>query len=267
MKSTANINGHPLHPMIIPFPIAFFIGALLFDIIAVTQSDETFWIIGKYLAIAGIISALMAAVPGIVDYFFTVPPKSSAKKRATKHGLVNVSSVILFSLALLLRPDEIEEVAKVIGLEALGVVLLGFGGWMGGTLVYRNQIGVDHRYANAGKWKEERLDQSQKDPILVGSSSELKVDQMKLIHLDGRRIVIGRTEQGFVAFDDHCTHRGGSLADGVMICGTVHCPWHGSQFEVSSGAAKAGPAKESIATYKLEESEGKLFLTLSNLSL
>jgi nitrite reductase/ring-hydroxylating ferredoxin subunit len=83
---------------------------------------------------------------------------------------------------------------------------------------------------------------------------------MKLIRIGDKRIVLGRTEKGYVAFDDHCTHRGGSLAGGSMICGTVQCPWHGSQFDVQTGQTKAGPAKESIKTYPVSESNGKVYL-------
>jgi nitrite reductase/ring-hydroxylating ferredoxin subunit len=75
---------------------------------------------------------------------------------------------------------------------------------------------------------------------------------MKLLHVDGHRIVLARTDTGFTAFDDHCTHRGASLADGVMLCGAVQCPWHGSQFDAHTGAVKAGPAKKEIAVYDVE---------------
>jgi nitrite reductase/ring-hydroxylating ferredoxin subunit len=85
---------------------------------------------------------------------------------------------------------------------------------------------------------------------------------MKLVHVRGKRIVLGKTENGYVAFDDHCTHRGGSLAGGAMICGTVQCPWHGSQFDVATGAVKAGPAKEKINTYTVNEVGGKIMLVL-----
>ena len=75
---------------------------------------------------------------------------------------------------------------------------------------------------------------------------------MKLVHVAGKRVVVGRTADGYVAFDDRCTHRGASLADGVMICGTVQCPWHGSQFDLATGNVKAGPARESIRVYRVE---------------
>jgi nitrite reductase/ring-hydroxylating ferredoxin subunit len=91
-------------------------------------------------------------------------------------------------------------------------------------------------------------------------SDELEIDQMKLLHVDGQRIVLARTEEGYVAFDDHCTHRGASLADGSMICGTVQCPWHGSQFDVRTGSVRAGPAEEGIGTHRVEESGGEVRL-------
>jgi nitrite reductase/ring-hydroxylating ferredoxin subunit len=78
----------------------------------------------------------------------------------------------------------------------------------------------------------------------------------------GKRIVLGRTADGYVAFDDRCTHRGGSLAGGTMICGTVQCPWHGSQFDSHSGAVKAGPATKGIETYQISERNNKIFLEI-----
>jgi len=85
---------------------------------------------------------------------------------------------------------------------------------------------------------------------------------MRLIHIAGKRIVIARTENGCAAFDDHCPHRGGSLAGGAIICGTVQCPWHGSHFDVKTGDVKAGPSVEKIKVYFSEETNGKLYVHL-----
>jgi nitrite reductase/ring-hydroxylating ferredoxin subunit len=136
---------------------------------------------------------------------------------------------------------------------------LSSGAWMGGTLVYRNQIGVDHRYARAGKWREATITVPAGDFVTVADAEELKPGQMKLLHLNGRRWVVARTgagdaaegelsNQSFAVFEDRCPHRGGSLADGCLVDGTVQCPWHGSQFDVKTGHVVAGPAKDNIAT-------------------
>lgn len=258
MKSKASINSHPIHPMLVSFPIAFFTGTLLFDVLAIVQENDGYWQTGLYLEAAGIAAAVFAAVPGIIDYVATVPPKSSGKKRATRHALLNTGMLVLFILALVLRGDRLYMPFLIIGLEFAGMVLLVFAGWMGGTLVYRNQIGVDPRYAGAGKWKEELLQGD--GPVIVADQHELDVNQMKLVHLKGQRIVIGKTEEGYVAFEDRCPHRGGSLAGGPLICGTVQCPWHGSQFNVKTGAVYAGPSKEGIRVFPLVEANGKIYL-------
>ena len=261
MKSTAHIKGHPIHPILVSFPIAFYTGTLLFDILAKTYSPE-FLFTAYNLEIAALISAAIAAIPGIIDYIKTVPPNSTAKTRGTKHALTNVAVIIFFAAALVYRAkNEVPNINILIALEGAGWILLLVAGWMGGTLVYRNQIGVDPRYADAGKWKEEYYDQHEGE-FEVGDVNDLKINQMKLIQSGDKRIVIARSEDGYVAFDDRCTHRGGSLAGGSMICGTVQCPWHGSQFSVKDGSVKAGPAKMPVVTYPLRQENGKLFLTL-----
>lgn len=259
MKSKANLKGHPIHPILVGFPIAFFVGTLVFDLLAFVNDSGMLWQTGKYLEIAGIVSAAMAAVPGIIDYIFTVPPESSAKSRAAKHGILNVSMLIIFIVALMIREEDAS--LSVILLEGGGVVLLSISGWLGGTLVYRNQIGVNPRYAHAGKWKEAYFSQKN-GQVEVAAAGELKTDQMKLLHFPGRRIVLARHDNGYAAFDDRCTHRGGSLAGGAMVCGTVQCPWHGSQFDSETGEVKAGPAREKIKLYPLTERTGKIYIHL-----
>jgi uncharacterized membrane protein/nitrite reductase/ring-hydroxylating ferredoxin subunit len=262
MRSAAHFRGHPIHPALIPFPFAFLTGAFAFDIVGRATGQASWWEAAGYLAIAGIATAILAAIPGLIDYLRTVPPQSSAKRRATFHMLLNLSSVTLFSLATWLRSSSAAPETSVLVLEGLGVAVLFVGGWLGGVLVSRNQISVDHRYARAGKWKEETIQLRPNQPIIVARLDELEVGQMKLLRVDGRRLVLARTEEGYVAFDDRCTHRGGSLAGGVMIGNVVQCPWHGSQFDCRRGIVVAGPAKEPIGMYGVTEREGKVQLTI-----
>jgi nitrite reductase/ring-hydroxylating ferredoxin subunit/uncharacterized membrane protein len=261
VRSRASYNGHPLHPALIPFPFAFLTGAFVFDALGWMFSRPSWWTTGSHLAAAGVLSALVAAIPGAIDYVYSVPRKSSGKQRATAHMVINLSAVAAMAIAWLTRPAA-PGTLPVLALEFIAVTLLLYGSSMGGVLVTRNQISVDHRYADAGKWKETTIDGAS-SRTAVATADELKPNQMKLLHIGSRRIVLGRTEHGYVAFDDRCTHRGGPLADGVMICGTVQCPWHGSQFDVQSGTVKAGPAREGIHTYRLETKDGQVWLNLA----
>ena len=261
MRSKASHRGHPIHPALIPFPFAFLTGAFAFDVLGRVADQPSLSTTAAHLAVAGVGMALVAAVPGAIDYVYTVPPKSSAKTRATRHAAANLSAVILFALSRWLRGGAEDPPGNgILAMEAVGVVLLVMGGWMGGVLVNRNQIGVDPRYARAGKWKEATLAHWPEEPVTVAREDELEVNQMKLLRVGGRRIVLARTEEGYVAFDDRCTHKGGSLAGGAMICGTVQCPWHGSQFDVRSGEVRAGPAKKPVSRYAVEVASGEVRL-------
>ncbi len=262
MKSKASVSSHPIHPILIAFPVAFLTGALIFDVLSLIGGNQMFSQTAEYLLPAGLISTVVAAVPGLIDYLYTVPPESSAKKRATRHALLNVAHLVLFTAAYLFRKNSDDPSRLIIiTLETAGTGLMMAAGWLGGTLVHRNQIGVDPRYAFAGRWKEERF-RSASGRLEVAREDELRPGQMKLLHLMKKRIVLGRTDSGYVAFDDRCTHRGGSLAGGMMICGTVQCPWHGSQFKCTTGEITAGPATEKITVYPTEVVNGKVFLNL-----
>lgn len=259
MRSRAQIKGHPVHPALIPFPLAFLTGTLFFDVIGVSAGKPSLCATAAHLQVAGLVAGLAAAVPGAIDYLYSVPPGSSGKRRATRHALGNISALLLFGFAWWTR-DAIEPGILTLGLEALGAAALAYSGYLGGTLVTRNMISVDHRYANAGKWQEADFTASAGSPLVVGRTRDLQPGQMKLLRINGRRIVLARTNDGFTAFDDRCTHRGGSLAGGVLIDGTVQCLWHGSQFDARTGGVRCGPAKERIAVYEVQEKDGQVLL-------
>lgn len=97
MQSRAHLKTHPIHPMLVGFPISFFMGAFLFDVLFLVTGNRDLQTTGYYLVIAGIAGAVLAAIPGFVDYLHAVPPKSSAKKRAATHGLLNTTNLVIFN--------------------------------------------------------------------------------------------------------------------------------------------------------------------------
>jgi nitrite reductase/ring-hydroxylating ferredoxin subunit/uncharacterized membrane protein len=267
MRSTAHVQGHPIHPMLIPFPFAYLFGSAVVDTWARATGRRSLYRTARHLNTMGLVTALAAAVPGLIDYTFAVPPESSGRKRATDHMLANLAALALFATARIGRDrdDDSAPPRWTVAAELVGAGVLTAGGWMGGTLVTRNQISVDHRYADAGKWRVEvhlPEDAGTDGRIDAGAADELNVDQMKLLRIGSRRIVLARIGRGYVAFDDRCTHKGGPLSDGVLACDTVQCPWHGSQFDVETGAVEHGPAKDSIATYHVEERDGRVWISL-----
>ena len=258
MRSKASIKDHPIHPILVGFPIAMWVGGFVFDLIGARWPNPGLWAAGFYCVIAGCVCAVMAAAAGIIDWLFTVPPESSAKQRGLIHGGLNSLNLLLFIyVAYRLGSPSAAPDGITLFLMAIGVVILGVAGWMGGTLVYRNQVGVERSYASAGKLKTRSLSGWSKP---VCNQSELGDGLMLLLSVGTERVVVGRCAEGLFAFSDHCTHRGGPLSDGALIGCTVQCPWHGSQFDVQSGAVKAGPACDSIAVYKTFTKGGKVFV-------
>jgi nitrite reductase/ring-hydroxylating ferredoxin subunit/uncharacterized membrane protein len=239
------------------FPLAFFSGAFVFDLIGYFGERYALHALAFYLCVGGASMAALAAVPGIIDYLKVIPPNSSAKKRGTIHALINVTVLLIFVVVIFIRREEFGPLLLLA--EGVAVTLMLTSAWLGATLVHRNQIGVDHRYASAGKWKEAWI-KKEDLPIEVAQSDELKENQMMLLHIAGKRLVLARTENGYAVFDDRCPHRGGSLADGVVMGGQVHCPWHGSQYDVKSGACLKGPSTVGVQVYQVKEQNGKVLL-------
>jgi nitrite reductase/ring-hydroxylating ferredoxin subunit/uncharacterized membrane protein len=236
--------------MLIVYPFAFLTGAFGFSAAAAALNRRELRDVAGHLIPAGIIAGLVAAVPGIIDYITVVPPQSSGKDRARKHALLNTTGLGLFTASWLIERHGRRRTASLF-LQGLGTAVMSVAGFLGGTLVYRNQIAVDHRYANAGRWQEEKRAHAG-SRALTSAAAPLGVNQMKLVHVDDARIVVAHTDDGYAAFQDRCTHKGGPLSDGVLMCGAVQCPWHGSQFDVRTGEVRCGPATEGIATYEIE---------------
>lgn len=259
MKSFVHVKGHPVHPALIPFPFAFLPGALLFDVGSLWLARPQWAVTGFHLLQLGILAGLVAAIPGAMDFYKRVPPNSTGRKRAVRHGVLNVIAVAIFIIVYALRRDGAVTMTTL-GLELLAVLTLFYSGSLGGTLVTRNMISVDHRHAGAGKWREERFSGPPGQPLAVGHADDLKEDQMKLLIVNGQRIVLARLKRGFAAFDDGCTHRGGSLADGVCIAGCVQCLWHGSQFDCTTGEVRCGPAKKKLRVYGVTQHQGDVLL-------
>jgi uncharacterized membrane protein len=141
-KSTAKIGGHPIHPMIIPFPIAFFVSALVTDLLSLTTGGEGFARASAWLLGAGIVTALLAAVFGFTD--FLGEARVRALRQAWLHMGGNLLAVVLEAVNLYVRTlGGARTVTDAdAALSAFVVVLLLFNGWMGWEMVYRGHVGV-----------------------------------------------------------------------------------------------------------------------------
>jgi uncharacterized membrane protein len=142
-RSTLSIAGHPLHPMIVPLPIASFVGALASDI-AYASTSNLFWVeASQWLLGVGVLMALVAAVGGFVDFFGDARIRALAA--AKRHMAGNLVLVVLeaFNLFVRLGDDSADAVVPLgVALSAIGVALLLFNGWQGWHMVYQHRVGI-----------------------------------------------------------------------------------------------------------------------------
>jgi uncharacterized membrane protein len=143
MESKAKLLGHPIHTMLIPFPLGLLATAVVFDLIHLIFDQEALARAAYYMIAAGIISGLLAAVFGLIDWS-AIPAGTRAKSVGVQHMGGNVVVLALFGLAWLLRRDDPHDPgAFPIILELAGGALAAVTGWLGGELVDRMGVGVD----------------------------------------------------------------------------------------------------------------------------
>ena len=146
MYSKIKILGHPIHPMLIAFPVAFYTGALA-SFIAYNSNHDIFWFKVGYVAnVAGVIMAVVAAIPGFIDWL-NIPSDSKAKKTGVFHLICNVVALLLFAINLWMLKGKWNDTNPGVGtaliLTGAGFVLTIIAGFLGWTLVQKHHVGVD----------------------------------------------------------------------------------------------------------------------------
>lgn len=141
MRSTASFAGHPVHPMLVPFPIALWVFSLIADIIVLLKFDPVWSSIAYFTMAGGTIGALLAALPGFVD-LFTLPP-SRTRKIGIWHMSINFSIVVLYVVNLLWRRHVVPDALGPFLLSVFAVLLLMVSGWLGGEMVYVHGVAVE----------------------------------------------------------------------------------------------------------------------------
>lgn len=141
-RSTAKIFGHPLHPMLIPFPMVFFISAFATDLLFLWVAEPGWATASMWLLGAGLATAVLAAATGLTD--FLGDARIRRLSDAWMHMLGNVAAVLLEAVNLFLRFGGVEVIGSIgVIISGLVVLILAFTGWKGGEMVYRHRVGIE----------------------------------------------------------------------------------------------------------------------------
>jgi len=240
--------GHPLHPVLTDITIgAWMIGAF-FDLAGICTKDKTCEQIGDRLAEVGTVSAVPTFLTGLTD-FSTFPEKSATP--ATIHGAANVINILLYGLSV--RQRRRGQRRSALTLSFFAIALSSFSAWLGGMLVYKENVGVDHRddFEGPKKWV----------PVL--SVSKLHHRKPTRVEFEGKPILLYREGDEVSAIGATCTHAGGPLDEGKVVKGCVTCPWHDSVFKVRTGEVVHGPATFPQPRFDARINDGQIEIRLN----
>ena len=142
----ARVFGHPIHPMLVPLPIGLWTFSLVCDLVFRFVSSDPIWNELAYYSMAGgIAGALLAAVPGFLD-FLSIEDRR-VRVVAFTHMLVNLSATAVYAINFLMRGTSPAGSAVPFYLSIAGFLVLGVGGWLGGELVFQHGVAVEKKPA------------------------------------------------------------------------------------------------------------------------
>jgi nitrite reductase/ring-hydroxylating ferredoxin subunit/uncharacterized membrane protein len=219
--------GHPLHPALVNLPLGAWSVAAALDAIEEVGGNRALGS-GADAAIGlGLVGALGAVITGIADWRHT---DGRARRVGLAHGLLNTGALALYTTSLILRRFQARRAGR--GVAALGYAVANIAAYLGGHLVFHEQIGVDH------------IADQQPPQVFVPvlSAAELPENTLRRVTAVGMPVLLLRRGDRIYAIAETCSHLGGPLAEGTCEDLSVICPWHGSRFSLESGAVLNGPS-------------------------
>jgi nitrite reductase/ring-hydroxylating ferredoxin subunit/uncharacterized membrane protein len=239
--------GHPLHPVLTEITIgAWFVGGALDAIGAIGRSRKA-RLMGDRLAAIGTACAVPTAVTGLAD--FSTFPQWSARP-ATLHAALNLTNIALYAGSL--RERRRGNRRRGLALSWLAQALTMASAWLGGMLVYKHKVGVDHGERFSGP----------KDWTPVSHEADLLEGRPKRVEVAGKQVMICRDNGRFFAIGAVCSHAGGPLDQGKIRDGRVQCPWHDSVFELCDGRIVHGPATQPQGSFETRVRGGRVEIRL-----
>ncbi len=221
--------GHALHPVLTDIPVGAWTTALALDAVGMMTGEEGIADAADLAVGIGLLGAVGSAITGAADWSATY---GRAKNVGVVHGLLNLAATGLYTASLISRRGKSRQ--SGIALSMLGYAVTSFSAYLGGHLVFGEQVGIDHT-ATADQDQPEKW-------TAVMSDVELKEGKPVRADADGIPVLLVRLDGKVHAISNTCTHLGGPLDEGKLEGENIRCPWHGSLFCVRDGAVVEGPA-------------------------
>lgn len=221
--------GHPLHPALTDVPLGSWTVAFVFDAMSGRNGRKDYARAADAAVAIGLVGAAGAAVTGLTDWSAT-GGQARARRIGLMHGLLNVGATALYGASLWMRRRGDRRTGR--NLARLGYAVSLSSAYLGGHLVFGEQIGVDHTAALT----------LPSDFMPVMSERSLPEGEMRRAEVDGVNVLLARQNGEIHALVETCAHLGGPLAQGRLVDGSVRCPWHGSRYALEDGRVLDGPS-------------------------
>lgn len=219
--------GHPLHPVLTDIPVGAWTAVMVLDASAGSEPHDGYGRATETAIAVGLAGAVGSAVTGLTDWSDT---DGGSRRLGLVHGLINLTATSFYVASLLARRRGQQTAGR--SYSTVGYALLLAGAYLGGSLVFRNQIGVD---------RAATLDLPETF-TRVARVDELTESQPKAAQINDTPIVVVRRGNEIFALVARCAHAGGPLAEGKVEGNTIQCPWHGSTYDMSTGEVVTGPS-------------------------
>lgn len=267
---------HPLHTWLVHFPIGLFMLSFALDLYTWFRDFSSTIVEAAYYSMAiGVVMAIFAAIPGLVDYL-DIRKDHPAKATATWHMVINLFVILLYLVNTYARVEHVDSMKTPLPLflmSAAGVGMISLSGYLGGRMVYDQGVSVGrHRrttrtpkrtiHINTAEQANARGKDGELEFYFVAPMERLETKQILRVAIGGYVIMIARLDGDLFAVQDFCTHRSGPLSEGKICDGQVQCPWHNSRFDLKTGQVTNGPAKVELKTFAVREKDGEVQIGL-----
>jgi nitrite reductase/ring-hydroxylating ferredoxin subunit/uncharacterized membrane protein len=235
--------GHPLHPVLTDVPLGAWTTAVACDALDTATNRNDLSGCARAAVTVGLAGAVAAAVAGLTDWSDT---DGHARRVGLVHGVLNLAATGLFATSLVARSREPRGGR---GWALAGYVVAVGAAYLGGDLVYGEQIGVNHA---AGQEVPEEF-------TTVLALADLPDRQPTRVMVGTTPVLLVRAGETVRAIAETCSHLGGPLSEGTVTSdGTVVCPWHGSCFALDDGHVVNGPATHAQPWFEVRVRAGQI---------
>lgn len=219
--------GHPLHVVLTDVPLGCWTAAAVCDMLEIAGRSSFSRSADRVIKL-GLVGAAGAAVTGLADW--SRIGGGEARRIGLAHGLLNTTATACYIASLCLRRSHFRRSGRQFAFA--GLLISAVAGYLGGHLVYKKRLGVDH----SGDYPPPQ------DFVPVLTETELPENELKRVTAKGMPVLLVRRGERIYAIAEKCAHLGGPLSEGRLEDTSVKCPWHGSCFSLEDGRVLEGPS-------------------------